>query len=68
MLMSLKQRKIKFEPRIKLNHNIYIRWAYKRGGGGGGNYIRDNIFVRKWVALSPGGGFKMGFYGKLLRL
>ena len=22
--MSLKQRKIKFEPRIKLNHNIYI--------------------------------------------
>ena len=24
MLMSLKQRKIKFEPRIKLNHNIYI--------------------------------------------
>ena len=24
MIMSLKQRKIKFEPRIKLNHNIYI--------------------------------------------
>ena len=23
MIMSLKQRKIKFEPRIKLNHNIY---------------------------------------------
>ena len=22
MIMSLKQRKIKFEPRIKLNHNI----------------------------------------------
>ena len=22
--MSLKQRKIKFKPRIKLNHNIYI--------------------------------------------
>ena len=24
MIMSLKQRKIKFEPRIKLNHNIPI--------------------------------------------
>ena len=24
MIMSLKQRKIKFEPRIKLNHNIYV--------------------------------------------
>ena len=23
MIMSLKQRKMKFEPRIKLNHNIY---------------------------------------------
>ena len=23
MMMSLKQRKVKFEPRIKLNHNIY---------------------------------------------
>ena len=24
MIMSLKQRKIKYEPWIKLNHNIYI--------------------------------------------
>ena len=24
MIMSLKQRKIKFKPRIKLNHNIYF--------------------------------------------
>ena len=24
LIMSLKQRKIKFKPRIKLNHNIYI--------------------------------------------
>ena len=24
MIMSLKQREIKFKPRIKLNHNIYI--------------------------------------------
>ena len=25
MIMSLKQKKRKFEPRIKLSHNIYIR-------------------------------------------
>ena len=25
MIMSLKQKKIKFKPRIKLNHNIYIQ-------------------------------------------
>ena len=25
MIMSLKQRKKKFEPRIKLNHNIYTK-------------------------------------------
>ena len=24
MIMILKQRKIKFKPRIKLNHNIYV--------------------------------------------
>ena len=24
MIMSLKQKKIKFKPRIKLNHNIYL--------------------------------------------
>ena len=24
MIVSLKQKKIKFKPRIKLNHNIYI--------------------------------------------
>ena len=24
--MSLKQKKIKFKPRIKLNHNIYLRF------------------------------------------
>ena len=24
MIMSLKQKKRKFEPRIKLNHNIYV--------------------------------------------
>ena len=26
MIMSLKQKKRKFEPRIKLNHNIIIQW------------------------------------------
>ena len=29
MIMSLKQRKMKFEPRIKLNHNIYIYLYFK---------------------------------------
>ena len=29
MIMSLKQRKIKYEPRIKLNHNIYINVLHK---------------------------------------
>ena len=24
MIMTFKQRKVKFKPRIKLNHNIYI--------------------------------------------
>ena len=24
MMMTLKQRKIKFKPRIKINHNIYL--------------------------------------------
>ena len=33
MIISLDQKKIKFEPRIKLNHNIYIsyfsnNWPY----------------------------------------
>ena len=27
MIMSLKQRKIKIKPRIKLNHNIYATYA-----------------------------------------
>ena len=33
MIMSLKQRKIKFKPRIKLNHNIYIyrKQQHKKG-------------------------------------
>ena len=42
------------------------------GGGGwlipGWAYIRNNIFVGKWMGLYPGvlktgGGFKVGFYG-----
>ena len=40
MIMSLKQKKRKFEPRIKLNHNIY-----SRGGGGG---MGERIFF-KWA-------------------
>ena len=34
--MSLKQRKIKFEPRIKLNYNIYMRSLPAKGN----NYIQ----------------------------
>ena len=45
--------------------HVYTRWAYKREGGG--SYIQDNIFVRKWMGLHPE-GFKVGFYGKLLPL
>ena len=31
MIMSIKQKKVKFKPiaRIKLNHNIYIMYAVK---------------------------------------
>ena len=29
MIMSLKQKKKKFEPRIKLNHNIYVELLAK---------------------------------------
>ena len=37
MIMSFKQRKIKFKPRIKLNHNIYniIYLSFKEGLGVG---------------------------------
>ena len=30
------------------------------GGGGGGAYIRNNIFVGKWMGLYRGGGLKSG--------
>ena len=43
------------------------------GGGliSGWTYIRNNIFVGKWMGLYPGGlktegGFKVGFYGSFL--
>ena len=32
MIMGLKQEKIKFKPRIKLNHNMYM--VTREGGGG----------------------------------
>ena len=38
MIVSLKQRKISLEPRIKLNHNIYKDYAY--------NAVND-IFLAK---------------------
>ena len=43
MIRSLKQKKIKFRPRIKLNHNFSMeRWG--EGGGGGGEV---NVVVTK---------------------
>ena len=44
MIMSLKQKKIKFRPRIKLNHNFSMeRW----GGGGGGGGVRIMLLSQK---------------------
>ena len=42
--------------------HLYSRWAYKRGGGliPGWTYIRNYIFVGKWMGLYPGGGLKTG--------
>ena len=34
--------------------HLYIRWTFKQGGGGGA-YIRNNIFVSKSMGLYPGG-------------
>ena len=31
MILSLKQKKRKFKPRIKLNHNINTIWSFKSG-------------------------------------
>ena len=37
MIMSLKQKKIKFRPMIKLNHNFSMeRWGEGEGGDGVG--------------------------------
>ena len=30
MIMSLKQKKVKFKPRIKFNHNMYIDYFAKK--------------------------------------
>ena len=43
MLISLKQREIKFKPRIKLNHNsLYIYWEKS-------NAIRAWIHLDFWI-------------------
>ena len=38
---------------VKKEMHLYIRWAYKQGGGGA--YIRNNFFVSKRMGLYPGG-------------
>ena len=47
---------------------LYIRWAYKQGGGGGG--LISGINIAKTDELISGGGFKpgglnVGFYGSI---
>ena len=43
MIMSLKQKKIKFRPRIKLNHNV----SMERLGRGGGEFVtKRRILIR----------------------
>ena len=52
MIMSLKQRKIKFEPSIKLNHNIYfIYFVFTQ---------TDLYFTRVWF-LSDDKEFQSSF-------
>ena len=49
---------------------LYIRWAYKRGGGGGAGLI-SGINIAKMDELISGGGglkpggFNVGFYGSI---
>ena len=60
MIMSLKQKKIKFKPRTKLNHNKYINnisfctctteWRSKGGG------VRDGAVVRALTSHQCGPG------------
>ena len=38
-----------FKEKRKETH-LYSRWAYKRGGGA---YIRNKLFVGKWMGLYP---------------
>ena len=47
--------------------HLYSGWDYKRQeeGGGGGAYIRNYIFVGKWMGLyTSGGDFKVRFHGR----
>ena len=47
MIMSLQQKKIKFRPRIKLDHNFSMeRWGGE--GGGGENNV---VFTQKKIIL-----------------
>ena len=46
MIMSLKERGIKFKPRIKLNHNIdVLKFSQKKDSG----------LLCSFLCLSPGG-------------
>ena len=39
IIISLKQKKIKFKPRIKLSHNTSVTGVCVWGGGGGGEAL-----------------------------
>ena len=43
MIISLNENKIKFEPRIKLNHNIYISYFPITGPTYKSLYFKNNI-------------------------
>ena len=45
MMMSLKQKNIKFRPRIKLDHNF----SMERWGKGGGGWGENNVVVTKKI-------------------
>ena len=49
IIMSMKKRKIKTEPRIKLNHNI------KQIHVGRGNNIPSFLVLKPELSIQPGG-------------
>ena len=55
-----KQKKIKFKPRIKLNHNIYMRNKFSNKFIKGGTKMMHNNKYLISVAMPGGGGGEGG--------